>query len=251
MFFKRLRQKLLVRKRFGKYSLYAVGEVLILTLGILIAVQVNQWDQKRQAKVVEISLLNSIKSELEEDLVILRNEDLPLLEEVLVSSDIIVNHLERDLPYNDSLAYHFLASNYTTHLIYNKGAISTLRSVGVNMITNENIRNQIINLYDEEFDFLDYLGMEQNSYRNHGQNFIMNTRFEQNNFFDDPSTEKIFDGAMVPLDYEALKKDSEYLYHLKSYKNQTYYYLEEFLTTENMISQVISDVEKEITRLEN
>ncbi len=141
-----------------------------------------------------------------------------------------------------------MASNFTTYLIYNKGAISTLRSVGVNMVTNENKRNLIINLCDEEFDFLDYLGLEQNSYRTHGQNFIMNGRFDQNNYWDDPTTEKFMDGTMIPLDYETLKNDTEYIYHLKSYKNLPVFYLEEFLDTERIIKQVISDLGKEINR---
>lgn len=250
LIFKRIRQKLLIKKRFGKYSLYAIGEVLILIIGIFFALQTNNWNENRQNRINEISLLKAIKAELEEDLLVLQIQDLPLLKEVIVSSDIVVTHLENNLPYHDSLAYHFMASNSTTHIIYNKGAISTLRSVGINRITNEKIRNQIVNLYDEEFDFLDYLGVEQNNYRTHGQNFIMNSRFDQNNFWDDPSTEKEWDGAMVPLDYEALKSDNEYRYHLKSYKNLTVYYLQEFLDTETTISQVISDIDEEIKKLE-
>lgn len=219
-------------------------------IGILMALRVNNWNIEQQNKFTEIEILKALEAELKEDLVILQIEDLPLLKEVIVSSDIIANHLEKDLPYHDSLAYHFMASNSTTHIIYNKGAISTLRSVGVNTITNEKIRNQIINLYDEEFDFLDYLGVEQNNYRTHGQNFIMNSRFDQNNLWDDLSTDEEWDGAMVPLDYEALKIDYEYLYHLKSYKNLTWYYLYEFTNTETTISQVISDITAEVKRLE-
>jgi hypothetical protein len=235
----------------GKYLLYAIGEILIVIIGILMAVRVDAWNKSQADRVTEISILKSLKAELEEDLVALRGFDLPLLNEVLKSSDILIHHLEADLPYHDSLAYHFITSHSTTHIIYNKGAISNLRSTGVNIITNEEIRNQIINLYDVKFDFLDYLGLEQNNYRTHGQNFIMNGRFDQNNFWDDPTTkDDLFDGAMVPLDYEALKEDMEYMYYLKSYKNLTGYYLYEFSDTEKTIEQVISALGEEIVRLE-
>ena len=226
-------------------------EVLILIAGILIALQANNWNEKRQNKITEISILKSIKSGLEKDLVNIQEEDLPLLEEVITSSQIIIENLENDLPYNDSLAYHFIASFYTTHLVNSEGAISTLKSIGVNMITNEKIRYQIIDLYDVKFDFMDYLGIiEQNSLSAHVKNYILNSRFEQANYFDDPLTEKEYDGAMIPLDYESLKNDSEYLYFLKSYKNLTIYYLDEFFEVENQISQVISDIEVELKTLE-
>ncbi len=216
----------------------------------MVALQVNRWDQQRQNKTIEIAILNSIKLELEKDLVTLQKDDLPLLKEVIVSSDIIIDHIEKDLPYNDSLAYHFLTSNLSTHLIYNNGAISTLRSIGVNIITNEKIRNKIINLFDVKYDFMDYLGKTHDNLCWHGIKYILNSRFEQANYFDDPMTEKLWDGAMIPRDFEGLKNDSEYLYHLKTYKNTTDYYLQNFLDIESLVSKVISDIEKELEVLE-
>lgn len=249
LFFKYLRRRMLTNKKFGKYLFYAIGEILILAMGILFALQVDRWDQQRLNKTVEISILKAIKTELEEDLATLQIEDLPILKEVLVSSDIIMNHIEKDLPYNDSLAYHFIASFYTTHLIYNKGAITTLRSIGVNTITNEKLRNWIINLYDEDFDFLDYFGAHQDNYHTHVRNFILYSRFDEL-LFDDLMTKAEFDGSLIPLDYESLKNDSDFLFHLKSYKNLTWLYLKTFLETESEISQVISNIEAELNELE-
>ncbi len=249
LFFKHIRQQLLINKKFGKYFLYALGEILIVIIGILVAVKVNNSNETSKNKSIEISILKALKEELQADLATLQEEDLPLLKEVLVSSDIIMNHIEKDLPYNDSLAYHFLASIYTTHLIYNKGAITTLRSIGVNTITNEKLRNQIIRLYDEEFDFLDYQGVTQDNYHTHVRNFILYNRFDQLSF-DDPMTAAEYDGKMVPLDFDGLKSDSAYLFHLQSYKNITSFYLDIFIKTESSISEVISDIEEELNELE-
>jgi hypothetical protein len=51
-FFRRIRQRLLTDNKFSKYLLYAVGEILLVVIGILIALQVNNWntakDQERQ-----------------------------------------------------------------------------------------------------------------------------------------------------------------------------------------------------------
>ncbi len=71
LFFKHIRQKLLISKRCGKYSLYALGEVLIVIVGILVATQVNNWNELQKNEAVEISILKALKAELGEDLVVL------------------------------------------------------------------------------------------------------------------------------------------------------------------------------------
>jgi hypothetical protein len=45
--FRRIRQKLIDSGSFTKYLLYAIGEILLVVIGILIALQVNNWNQDR------------------------------------------------------------------------------------------------------------------------------------------------------------------------------------------------------------
>jgi hypothetical protein len=47
-FFRKIRQKMLTENKFGKYMTYAVGEVILVVIGILIAVSINNWNQERQ-----------------------------------------------------------------------------------------------------------------------------------------------------------------------------------------------------------
>ena len=44
-FFRRIRQSLLAENKFSKYLLYAVGEILLVVIGILIALQINNWNE--------------------------------------------------------------------------------------------------------------------------------------------------------------------------------------------------------------
>ena len=46
-FFRRIRQKLMAESRFSKYLFYALGEIVLVMIGILLALQVNNWNQKR------------------------------------------------------------------------------------------------------------------------------------------------------------------------------------------------------------
>ncbi len=47
-FFRKIRQQLLTENRFTKYSLYAIGEVFLVVIGILIALQINNWNESRK-----------------------------------------------------------------------------------------------------------------------------------------------------------------------------------------------------------
>ena len=66
-FFRHIRQKLLTENKFSKYLLYAVGEILLVVIGILIALQINNWNERRKEKVVENNFYTDILLDLEKD----------------------------------------------------------------------------------------------------------------------------------------------------------------------------------------
>ena len=47
-FFRKIRQRLLTENRLGKYLLYAIGEILLVVIGILIALSINNWNEERK-----------------------------------------------------------------------------------------------------------------------------------------------------------------------------------------------------------
>jgi len=63
-FFRQIRQKLLRENRFSRYLLYAIGEILLVVIGILIALQINTWNEDRKNLEKENYYLNSIKSSI-------------------------------------------------------------------------------------------------------------------------------------------------------------------------------------------
>jgi hypothetical protein len=50
-FFRQIRQRLLTENRFSKYLLYAVGEILLVVIGILIALQLDNWNEARRERM--------------------------------------------------------------------------------------------------------------------------------------------------------------------------------------------------------
>src|SRR5210317_1592000 len=67
-FFRRIRKKLADDNQFFKYSRYAIGEILLVVIGILIALQINTWNEERKFKEYEINTLNNFVEILKEDL---------------------------------------------------------------------------------------------------------------------------------------------------------------------------------------
>ena len=64
-FFRSIRQKLLVEGSFRKYLGYAIGEILLVVIGILIALQINNWNDERKLDVERIKINENLLSEFE------------------------------------------------------------------------------------------------------------------------------------------------------------------------------------------
>jgi len=66
-FFRKIRQRLLTENKFSKYLLYAIGEIVLVVIGILIALSINNWNQKRIETERLNSVLNIVKADLIKD----------------------------------------------------------------------------------------------------------------------------------------------------------------------------------------
>ena len=63
-FFRKIRQRLLTENKFSKYFLYAIGEIFLVVIGILIALQINNWNQNLKELKKENELLISLQQEI-------------------------------------------------------------------------------------------------------------------------------------------------------------------------------------------
>jgi len=63
-FFRKIRYNLMSENKTGKYFKYAIGEIVLVVIGILIALSINNWNEQRKTKISEISYIESIKIDL-------------------------------------------------------------------------------------------------------------------------------------------------------------------------------------------
>jgi hypothetical protein len=62
-FFRKIRQNLLSEGKTGKYLKYAIGEIVLVVIGILIALSINNWNEQRKTNKREQNLLSALKQE--------------------------------------------------------------------------------------------------------------------------------------------------------------------------------------------
>jgi ABC-type phosphate transport system permease subunit len=66
-FFRNIRQKLLNENKFSKYVIYAIGEIILVVIGVLIALQIDNWNDfeknKRQEQVIVDNILQDLKND--------------------------------------------------------------------------------------------------------------------------------------------------------------------------------------------
>ena len=68
-FFRKIRQNLLLEGKTGKYVKYAIGEIFLVVIGILIALSINNWNQQRISHKQSISYLKSLVDDIKSDII--------------------------------------------------------------------------------------------------------------------------------------------------------------------------------------
>jgi hypothetical protein len=217
-FFRKIRKTLADDNKPLKYLRYAIGEIVLVVIGILIALQINNWNENRIASNEEIHMLKALKIGLEADFVDLKFNE-KSIQSSIASANKVIHNLENDLPYGDSIPDYIGDMMFPVMFVHSTSAFETLKSKGINLIKNDSLRDEIISVYDSGYSF--FLKNESNIVLNEAEyalRELFSTRFVESYVYD--FNEPNFKPRLTPLDYEALKNDQEFKYFLKSFKNR-------------------------------
>lgn len=138
--FNKIRVKASAQNKFGRYFKYAIGEIFLVVIGILIALQINNWNEKRKEQDRLLNIYSLISTDIKNDIQDLKvNLDFfvqkkPVFDKVLhdsITADLLDQGLSR------------LIGSYTT---------TTLNKTGVNQLkelqNKDSLSLKIINIYD-------------------------------------------------------------------------------------------------------
>jgi hypothetical protein len=121
-FFRTIRQKMLTENKFSKYLLYAIGEIVLVVIGILLALQINNWNQNITSKNELTQIVKEVRNDLNKDIEFLTMM-IKISEETIYIIDNLLNN-DNKMP-EDSLLINIAGVHRFTYFVptnfgYNK-----------------------------------------------------------------------------------------------------------------------------------
>jgi len=120
------------------YFKYAIGKILLVVIGVLMALEVSNWSDKRKEEKLELALLAELVENLNDDIKDLE-ENTHIQQGAIRGANIVLIHFENNLPYPDSLKKHFSLIGIKTPVLLNKTAYSSLLHQGIWIAKNDSL----------------------------------------------------------------------------------------------------------------
>ncbi len=146
-FFRRIRQRLVSENKVSKYVLYAIGEIILVVIGILIALQINNANEVRKERAKEIHYLKNIKTDL-----ILNIKNIETVIDTratkIESANTVLEYFEGK-PLEDLDHFNHNSLNvYVFHKFYqiNNTFQELTNSGNLALFSNDSIKNNLLNL---------------------------------------------------------------------------------------------------------
>jgi len=159
--FRKVRQTLINEGKTSKYLKYAIGEIVLVVIGILIALQINNWNENRKLAKTELKVLHEIQSNLKQSLWSI-NQGLTSSKLEETGFRALLEHIEAKKPYKPELDTIFFKIPYWYTPFFTYAAYESLKLKGADLIQNDSLRISIIALHEQILHYLkdDYDAME-------------------------------------------------------------------------------------------
>ncbi|MTE27866.1 DUF6090 family protein [Winogradskyella ouciana] len=146
-FFRKIRFNLMSENKTGKYLKYAIGEIILVVIGILIALQINNWNEVQKDRNREQAILKSLKIDFNTNINNVNDASSSFMEAYEASVnllEIIRNHDSIDGSEIEQLVDDII--NKTKSLDIITGSIDEMLNTGsINLIRDKNLKNKLSN----------------------------------------------------------------------------------------------------------
>jgi len=144
--FRNIRQKLASENKVAAYLRYAVGEILLVVIGILIALQINNWNENRKLLNQEIEISKELKS----DLLQTKREISSTInkhKKIIKSTQSLIHDIIKKEPYSPTMYNRFAEAGDDFQIIPQTSAFESLKNIGLDILSNDSLRIRITDLY--------------------------------------------------------------------------------------------------------
>ena len=144
----------------SKYLLYAIGEVLLVMIGILLALQVNNWNEARKGRQVEINTLIELRDGIVDNTRQLKTRTENSVRDVQAIK-YLIQHLQEKRPYIDSLEELLYYPYRGNAPFVSSAGMRLLDSRGVDIISNTNLRREIVRYFEYNIEVLQRMAQSE------------------------------------------------------------------------------------------
>ncbi|WP_172827413.1 DUF6090 family protein [Formosa sp. Hel1_31_208] len=141
----------------GKYFKYAIGEIILVVIGILIALQINNWNENRKHAIAEKEFFKSIKDDFKQDLEFIKyvqDYTKPKIEAYNLLNGMYSKDYDNNKSQIDSLMSIYLFSGQRTFYPVSGAFKSAVAGNEINTYSQKKIIQNIIKLYGSNYDRL-------------------------------------------------------------------------------------------------
>ena len=148
-FFRDIRRRLIMPDNVRKYLIYAVGEIFLVVIGILIALQINNWNEAKKKEILEITMLQELVVALERDSSLVADYFEPRMQVKELAIDTLLAAIEEEEFVNrDRLHSLYSRLNVDFSYRFNAGPYEAIKSNGLDLISNKSLRESVSGMYE-------------------------------------------------------------------------------------------------------
>ena len=233
-----------MKSKVTTYLLYAIGEITLVVVGILIAVQIDDWNKQRERLQLEITTLKQIKSNLQMTVISLNK----CIEDYREEGQLIKEGLHyikkyQNLP--DSMHKNLIYVLFFPTPKLNTSAYENLKNIGTDLIRNDTLRSKIIRIHEDDFYYL--INELDQAQRNLKTTITpMLTKYIR---IDATNRENRDFPEVSITNMDDLTKDEAFintLYYCQSYEKLGFH---DTSSIRNHVEELIAEIDKELERL--
>ena len=217
---------------------YALGEIVLIFMGISLAVAFDNWNQQRNKDESQLLILKEIRTDLEQDIALL-NKSSVSTNQLMISVDYLEKVLGSKASYQDTIASVLAKALTFPRIAFISAGYQTLKSTDITLIENQSLRRETVEYYE----FMHPQVVQQ----------MGDVEFEFKTYWTPWILENIIEFSYgqkaVPIDYNNLLRDPLLIRNFKISKDNNQWLYQGLQEAKEKVNALIQNIDKELERL--